>query len=104
MTQKRALRRRLALVPFQYRRWLISGQPGALIYLEPLRVQALWDTYGEAIVERHVAKHPFSRPANFWRYDAPECRHPMQETERQYLERLNLLLPSERVQRRARIG
>jgi hypothetical protein len=104
MTKRRPLRRRFALIPFMYKRWLLSGRPGALIYLEPLRVEALWREHSEAIIERHVAKHPFSRPANFWQYDAPEWRDPMQETERQYLERFNLLLPSEGLQRRARVG
>jgi hypothetical protein len=93
---KRPLRRRLALIPFQYRRWLISGKPGALIYLEPLRVEALWDQYGEAVTERHVAKYPYSRPANWWRYSAPlERRDPSQETQEQYLVRHDLLYPSE---------
>jgi hypothetical protein len=35
MTQKRPYRKRLALVPFIYKRWLVSGKPGALIYLHP---------------------------------------------------------------------
>ena len=99
---KRALRRRLALIPFQYRRWLLSGKPGALTFIEPQRVAALWDQYGAAVVERHVARHPFSRPPNWWRYSAPQCRLP-RETEFQYLERLGLLSPSER-STRARVG
>jgi hypothetical protein len=100
---KRALRRRLALIPFQYRRWLISGKPGALIYLEPLRVEALWDQYGDAVTERHVAKYPYSRPPNWWRYSAPKRRSP-QETEFQYLERLGLLYPSELARLKRRVG
>src|SRR5262245_586134 len=102
---KRPLRRRLSLIPFMYKRWLLSGRPGALIFLEPQRVEALWDSYGDAVVERHVAKYPFSRPANWWRYSAPERRHPSQETEYDYLVRHEeLLYPSELARLKRHVG
>jgi hypothetical protein len=88
MTEKRPVRRRLALVPFMYKRWLLSGQPFALIYLsqDGKRCRAMWKTFGELVCERYARRHPFKRPPNFWRYDAGDrgpdetkfdylCRH-----------------------------
>jgi hypothetical protein len=47
---------------FRYRRWLLTGRPGALWYLERARVTALWREHCDLIVARHVARWPFSRP------------------------------------------
>jgi hypothetical protein len=76
MTQKRPYRKRLALVPFIYKRWLVSGKPGALIYLHPdaKRCRAMWTTFGPEVVERCARRRPFHRPANWWRFDAPRDR------------------------------
>jgi len=76
MTQKRPVRRRLALVPFTYRRWLLSGKPYAFIYLaqEGKRCRSMWKTFGPEVVERCARRHPFHRPANWWRFDAPRDR------------------------------
>jgi hypothetical protein len=104
MTKRRPLRRRFATIPFIYKRWLLSGRPGALPYLEPARVEALWREHGDTIVQRHVAKRPFSRPANWWKYDAPERHDPTQETEYQYLERHGLLFPSEQPRIKRHVG
>jgi hypothetical protein len=96
MTQPRPLRRRLALVPFMYKRWLLSGKPGALIYLEPKRVQALWDAFGAIITARHLRRWPGSRPANWHRFSAPERWDSAAETQFQFLQRLDLLQPQEK--------
>src|SRR5262245_35337731 len=71
MTQKRPTRKRLSLVPFVYRKWLLTGRPGAFIYLsrESKRCRSLWAAFGEAVCERYARRHPFRRPANFWRFN-----------------------------------
>ena len=95
MTRPRPHRGRL-MPSFRERRWLLSGKPGALLYLrERERCIALWDEFGDLIVARHVQRHPFSRPVNWWRFDAPGSRCEG-ESQRAYLERRGLLLPSER--------
>jgi hypothetical protein len=93
MTQKRPVRRRLALVPFAYRRWLLSGQPYCFIYLsqEGKRCRAMWKAFGEIVCERYARKRPFRRPANWWRFDAPRDRLP-HETKFDYLCRHEELL------------
>jgi hypothetical protein len=79
---------------------LLSGKPGALLFLERERVTALWHAYDSIIVRRHVRYWPFSRPVNWWRFNAPEWRRDG-ETQRAYLERHpELLLPAERAQLR----
>jgi hypothetical protein len=65
------------------------------------RVEKLWREYGDLIVARHVARWPFSRPPNWWGLDAPEWLREG-ETQREYLERHRLLLPSEKRRGRAR--
>jgi hypothetical protein len=87
MTQKRPLRRRFIAIPFMYKRWLWSGKPGALVFLEPKRVEALWDQYGEEITERFARRYRFARPPNWWRYHKlPERKDPA-ETQSAYLRR-----------------
>src|SRR5262249_9672834 len=92
MTAKRPVRKRLSLVPFMYKRWLLSGRPYALIYLsqEGKRCRAMWKTFGAAVCERYARRHPFHRPANFWRFDATD-RGP-NETKFDYLARHEELL------------
>ena|SRR5262249_6157390 len=92
MTQKRPVRRRLALVPFAYRRWLLSGRPYAFIYLsqEGKRCRSMWKTFGALVCERYARRHPFRRPANFWHFDATD-RGP-NETHFNYLARHEELL------------
>jgi hypothetical protein len=88
-------RRQRASLSFREKRWLLSGRPGALIFLAPARVQALWAEFGDQITARHAASHPFARPPNWWRFSAPEPRREG-ETERAYLRRHpELLLPHE---------
>jgi len=94
-------RRQRASLSFREKRWLLSGRPGALIFLAPARVQALWAEFGDQITARHAASHPFTRPPNCWRFSAPEPRREG-ETQREYLERHRLLLPSEKRRGRAR--
>src|SRR5262249_31780358 len=71
MTAKRPVRKRLSLVPFMYKRWLLSGRPYALIYLsqEVKRCRSMWKAFGELVCERYARRHRFKRPANFWRFD-----------------------------------
>lgn len=85
---------------FRERRWLLSGRPGALYYLDRARVEALWRELGDTIVARHIARYPRTRPVNWWRFDAPEPRR-SGETQYQYLARHGLLAPSERRSQRS---
>jgi hypothetical protein len=89
-------RRRRPRLSFLERRWLLSGKPGAIPYLEGGEwARSLWSEYGEAVTLRHIAKHPGTRPANWWRYDAPEPRDSLAETQLAYLQRLDLLSAEE---------
>jgi hypothetical protein len=94
----RPLARRKRTIPtFTEKRWLVSGRPYAIPFLQGGEwAQRLWKDYGEAITARHIAKHPGTRPANWWRYDAPERRDSSSETQLAYLRRLNLLTAEER--------
>jgi hypothetical protein len=96
MTAKRPVRKRLVLLPFVYKRWLLSARPGCLLFLERKRVTAMWTAFGEMITERHIRKWPGSRPANWWRFDAPERWNSAAETQLQYLQRLGLLSAEEK--------
>jgi hypothetical protein len=101
-TKRRPVRARLSLIPFVYRRWLLVARPGALIYLEAERVRALWDEYGEEITQRHIRKWPGTRPANWWRFSAPERWNSSAETQLQYLQRLDLLSAEEKARAHVR--
>jgi hypothetical protein len=101
-TKRRPVRARLSLIPFRYKRWLLCGKPGALVFLEAERVEALWSEYGEEITQRHIRRRPGSRPANFWRYNVSERWDSSRETQVQYLTRLNLLTAAERERLRIR--
>jgi hypothetical protein len=100
VTKRRSTISRRTL-PFGLRRWLLSGCPGALYFLERERVRALWDEYGEYITARHIARYPGSRPPNWWRFDRPA---PLIAGEPQldYLERNGLLTSQERKYARRR--
>ena len=95
MTKRRPTISRRASLPFRLRRWLLSGRPGALYFLERARVTALWDEYGEYITARHIARYPGSRPFNWWRFDRPA---PLIAGELQldYLERNRALTSAEK--------
>jgi hypothetical protein len=95
MPVKRRRPKARRFLSFRERRWLLSGQPGALLYLERARVEALWCEHGDTIVARHVDRYPGSRPVNWWRFDAPEPRC-SDESQSAYLKRRGLLLPGER--------
>jgi hypothetical protein len=71
---------------FRERRWLLSGRPGALYYLDRARVEQLWREHGDTIVARHAGRNPGTRPVNWWRFDAPEPRRPG-ETQYDFLKR-----------------
>ena len=90
-------RRRRPRLSFLERKWLLTGRPGAIPFLEGGEwARSLWREYGDGIVARHIAKHPGTRPANWWRYDAPERRDSSTETQLAYLRRLDLLTDEER--------
>jgi hypothetical protein len=90
-------RRRRTIPTFTERRWLLSGRPYALPYLEGGKwAQRLWKEFGSMITERHIAKHPGTRPWGWWKYDAPERRDSSRETQLAYLRRLDLLTDEER--------
>jgi hypothetical protein len=88
---------RRAKLSFRDRKWLLTGQPGALVYLSRDRdyVAALWAEYGEYITARHLKIWPGSRPINWWRYDCHEALRD-DESRLQFLDRMNLLTPPER--------
>jgi hypothetical protein len=95
MTKARPRRSRTKLT-FTERKWLLVGRPYAIPFLEGGEWAArLWSEYGEAVTLRHIAKHPGTRPANWWRYDAPEPRDSSAETQLAYLQRLDLLSAEE---------
>lgn len=95
MTAPRPRRARLDL-GFRWKRWLVSGRPRALDYLERESCIALWDELGEVVTARHIARWPLSRPVVWWRYSAPRARRPG-ETERQFLSGYpDILTPGER--------
>src|SRR5262245_44588070 len=90
-------RRRRPRLTFTERRWLLSGKPGAIPFLQNGEwARRLWNDHGAEITQRHIAKHPGTRPANWWRYDAPERRDSSTETQLAYLRRLDLLTAEER--------
>jgi hypothetical protein len=90
-------RRRRTIPTFTEKRWLVSGRPYAIPFLEGgAWAQRLWREFGAMITERHIGKHPGTRPANWWRYDAPTRRDSSTETQLAYLRRLDLLTAEER--------
>jgi hypothetical protein len=95
VTKPRRTIARVGNIPFRYRRWLLSGRPGALVFIERERVAALWEDYGDCITARHIALYPGSRPRNWWRYSKPAPCIPG-EAQRDYLERNRLLTPAEK--------
>jgi hypothetical protein len=86
-----------------YQRWLETGEPAYLRYLTKTRpeVEALWAKHGPAVIERHIAEHPGTRPANFWRYDQPDF-NPHTETAFDFLLRRGLMSEDEEQRARAR--
>jgi hypothetical protein len=105
MTKPRPYRARTSVLPILYRRWLLSGRPGYLPFLEGERVKQLWHDFGDVVTERHVRRRPFTRPANWWRYSSPEWRDPSRETQREFLLRHpGLLTEAERRRARPRVG
>jgi hypothetical protein len=90
-------RRRRPRLSFTERRWLLSGRPGAIVFLEAGKwAQRLWKEYGAEITQRHIRKWPGTRPANWWTYDAPTRRDSSTESQLAYLQRLDLLTDEER--------
>ena len=90
-------RRRRTIPTFTERRWLLSGRPYAIPFLEGGEWAArLWREFGAMITERHIRKHPGSRPWGWWKYDAPQPRNSSAETQLAYLQRLNLLTEEEK--------
>jgi hypothetical protein len=94
-------RRQRTSLSFCERRWLLSGRPGALYFLERAHVEKLWHKYADAIMARHIARYPGTRPANWWRFNAREPRR-IGESQYEYLKRHGLLQPGEHERLRVR--
>jgi hypothetical protein len=58
-------------------------------------LEKLWAANRDWVIAQHVAEQPGTRPRLWWTYDAPEPGN-RDETEAEYLDRLNLWLPGER--------
>jgi hypothetical protein len=93
-------RRRRPRLSFLERKWLLTGRPGAIPYLQNGKwAQSLWREFGEIITERHIARYGlFHRPNNWWRFDAPDPRR-AGESAYDYLVRHPKLLTAREKQR-----
>ena len=99
----RRAKRPIVSLHFRYRRFLLTGKPGAMHFLEREYVERLWDEYGESIVERHARKWPGTRPPPYWRYARlPERWDSSAESQYAFLHRHHLLLPGENARCRQR--
>jgi hypothetical protein len=97
----RRAKRPIVSLHFRHRRYLLTGRPGALHFLEREHVENLWAEYGAAITERHARKWPGSRPAPYWRYQRlPEKWDNCKESQYSFLHRHHLLLPGENARAR----
>lgn len=67
---------RRAEVTDEHEAWLRGDDAAAgfVKYAPDDELAALWATHSERIVADHVADYPGTRPARWWRYDAPEPR------------------------------
>jgi hypothetical protein len=76
--------------------WLIEPDPPRRRpYLESgIKGRRLWSLYRDEVLAEHVREHPGTRPAPWWKFDAPEPR-PRGEPEAGYLQRHKLLTPGE---------
>jgi len=89
-------KRPIVSLHFRYRRFLLTGKPGALHFLEREHVENLWTEYGDQIVQRHASKWPGTRPPPYWRYQRlPERWDSSKESQYSFLHRHHLLLPGE---------
>jgi hypothetical protein len=89
-------RRRRPRLSFLERRWLLSGQPGCIPFLEGgAWARQLWRAI---ITERFLARNPlFRRPLNWWRMERGHDPRPPGMSEFDYLsQRPNLLIAAER--------
>src|SRR5262249_53035994 len=90
-------RRRRTIPTFTEKRWLVSGRPYCIPFLQGGEwAQRLWKEFGEAITARHITKHPGTRPWGWWKYDAPQRPDSSRETQLAYLRLFNLLTEDER--------
>jgi hypothetical protein len=98
-------RRRRPRLSFLERRWLLSGKPGCVPFLENGEwARSLWKEYGELITERFLAKpgREFRRPASWWRMERAHDPRRSGESEFDYLtSRPQLLTEAERRRLRA---
>jgi hypothetical protein len=115
---------RLDTLSDKARFWLLTGSD--LLWFErdctPADLPELWERFGQEITEDHIREHPGSRPWAWWRWNAPEeprlleeggvtrrskdsyfpwpadfDPHQRYESQRDYLDRLDLLTDSERM-------
>jgi hypothetical protein len=72
-------------------------------------IRELWEALRNDIIEQHTRRRPGQRPSAWWRFEAPEPRRTVElideddgepyeaeESQREYLTRLNLLTPIEK--------
>jgi len=96
MTKARPRRSRTKL-SFVEKRWLLSGRPFCVPFLEGGQwARRLWREFGSVVVERHIARRPGSRPWGWWKYDAPERWNSSAESQLAFLQRLGLLTAEEK--------
>jgi hypothetical protein len=93
-------RRRRPKLTFTERRWLLSGKPGAIPFLEGGEwARRLWRDYGAIVTERFLARphHLFKRPLNWWRMERGHDPRPSAMSEFDYLsQHPHLLIEAER--------
>jgi hypothetical protein len=76
------------------RKWLMNA-PGCEWFLSNRRIRELWNLHGPSITAEHIRHWPGTRPNYWWRINAVEP-HRANESDLQYLVRLNLLTSGER--------
>jgi len=93
-------RRRRPRLSFLERKWLLTGRPGAIPFLEGGEwARRLWKEYGAIVTERFLARpnHLFRRPLNWWRMERGHDPRPSGMSQFDYLsQRPHLLIEPER--------
>jgi hypothetical protein len=93
-------RRKHPRLTFLERRWLISGKPYAVPFLDGGKwAKRLWKEFGSVVTERYTRRFLFSRPHGWWRYDRGHDPRQPGESEFDYLIRHPRLLTTREKQR-----
>src|SRR5262249_10594796 len=89
-------RRRRPRLSSLERKWLLTGRPGAIPFLEGGEwARRLWKEYGAIVTERFLARpnHLFRRPLNWWRMERGHDPRPSGMSQFDYLsQRPHLLI------------